>query len=43
MAYLSKALNVLKDSFIWQVDLVAGHPWIATGVIWALAICALVF
>jgi hypothetical protein len=42
MAYLSKALNVLKDSFIWQADLVEDHPWWALGFIWVLGVLALV-
>lgn len=39
---MSKVLNVVKDSFIWQVDLVAAHPWWALGFIWVLAVLAIV-
>jgi uncharacterized membrane protein len=43
MAYVSKAINYVKDAAIWQVDMVARHPWIASVLIWALALCVAVF
>jgi hypothetical protein len=40
---MSKAINVIKDSFLWQVDFVEGHPWLSIGAIWVLAVLAIAF
>jgi hypothetical protein len=29
MAYVSTAINYVKDAALWQVDMVASHPWVA--------------
>ncbi len=43
MAYVSKALNIIKDSFVWQADFVQAHPWTTIAMVWALTFVALVF
>jgi hypothetical protein len=40
---MSKTINVIKDSFVWQADFVEGHPWLCLALIWALGILALAF
>lgn len=40
---MSKAINIIKDSFVWQADFVAGHPWLSVGAIWVLAVLAIAF
>ena len=40
---MSKAINFVKDAFIWQADFVQVHPWTSVALIWALALSALVF
>jgi hypothetical protein len=40
---MSKIINVIKESFVWQVDLVEDHPWLCLALIWALGILALAF
>jgi hypothetical protein len=40
---MSKIINVIKDSFVWQADFVEDHPWLCLTLIWALGILALAF
>jgi hypothetical protein len=40
---MSKIVNVIKDSFVWQADFVEDHSWLCLALIWALGILALAF
>jgi hypothetical protein len=40
---MSKAINIIKHSFVWQADFVEAHPWLSVGAIWILAVLAIAF
>jgi ElaB/YqjD/DUF883 family membrane-anchored ribosome-binding protein len=43
MAYLSTAINYVKDTLIWAADWVEDHPWITLGIMLALTVLVVLF
>ena len=43
MSYVTKAVNFIKDAFVWQADFVESYNWTTVAIIWALAAAVVIF